>query len=278
MTGSLSAATDFTLLEFSCNGSVWECSSKEAVLLSNSLESHNGISWGRVHDFNFYEIFLSEDNEEILASTDLRTYKKTEIFNLHSLTDKDHEPIFIGYVDDDWILFSAYYFDEGKLPNKKKKKIQLYEFNRNQKTVKKLPVDGIADFKFSVLNDRVYYTGEDGAIFEYSNGTSRDLGIIGWGASISPDGNKLAFRRTGLLYEKVYIYDMNNMTTASIIKFFGHNSINPVLRWSYDSSLIAVQKNGGLGAYPLFVIDASSSEILKKFEVDRACNWFFLTP
>jgi hypothetical protein len=276
--GSLSAAPNFTLLQIGCDGKVLKSSIYESVLMPSTIKDNSKTACGKLHEFNFYDICLSENNEEILASTDLLTSKRTELLDIKSKIDKDHVPAYIGYVDDDWILFSAYYLVDEMLSRWPEKKVQLYEFDRKNNTLKKLPIDGIQDYKFSVLNDRIYYTGEDGAIFENFNGTSKDLGVIGWGVSISPDGHKLAFRKTGILREGVYVLDLRNMRTKSIIKFFGHNSINPILRWSNNSRLLAIHKSGDLGSSPLYVIDVSNQKILNKFEKNRACNWFFLTP
>jgi hypothetical protein len=263
------ADNNFKVLATQCNGTLLEISPDSSYKKLGKVAPVGAAQCSYVQENIYFSI-----NSSSIDLIDIKTFEKMKSFNLKGEIDNNQRLWKIGYVDDTSILFSTYNYEMDKPINKQRKNNFIYEFNFKNNQLSKLPITDCKNTTFSKINNKIYYTGQNAEIYEFSNGVSKKVGARGKGVSISPQGDKLAYITFGLVMERVEILDLKSGKTKTVIR---RGLFEPIISWSDDGSLIAVKTDSDLFKQPLFVINVSNKKILHKFKNTSACNWKFIT-
>jgi Tol biopolymer transport system component len=218
------------------------------------------------------DFFASIDNK--LISSNLLSRKSIKLVNLQEAIDNNYKMWQIGYVDEYSIYFSVREQDKSASIIQKNNYL-IYQFDRKNKETKKV-IKNCGSPYFSVHDDKVYFVDSTGEISVFVEGTTTSTGLKGRFPSVSPDGTMIAYASFGIINEHINIYELKAKTSISIIRFFGPDVVNPIIRWSKDSDHVAVKKKSDLKSGPIYILNISNKNIVRKIEDGHACNWFFV--
>ncbi len=261
--------TSFNLLQLDQDGAMIVSSQGALINIPMKQRQIGDVSFGVLVGNKFYARTI--DNKE-LRITDLKTMKTEVLLDYGKIADVSYKPFSVQYVDDNNIIIEAYTYDSTKHISKANT-YYLFKYDRRVGDIQKVPIN-IDRGPVSVFGKRIYYTGKDGNIYWYDGSTEQSLQIKGTSPTISPDGKRLAYIFSGWIKNGIHIYDTETKKTKSIISFA--DSINPIIRWSSDSSLIAIKTRSDLYVTPLYVVNSMTGEIIRKFKKSYARNWFFI--
>jgi hypothetical protein len=264
------ADSSLILIATQCNGKLLEISPGSPY---KELGKINPV--GTAQCSYLYEDIYFSSNSDSIDLIDTKSLQSIKSIRIKEQLDNNYHLWKICYVDATSVFFSAYLYDTSKPINKQSKSAFIYEVNIRNGEVLKLPITNCRDTTFSKFNDKIYYTGNNTEIYEYSSGVSKKVGARGWGVSISPQGDKLAYIISGLIKERVEILNLTSGKTTTMLK---KGWFWPIIRWSDDGKHIAVNPRSDISAQPLFVINVSSHSVEYKFENTYACNWNFVEP
>ena len=265
---SVFADTSLKLIATQCNGTLLEISPGSAYKELGKISPVGAAQCSYLYGNTYFS-----SNRGSIDLIDMNTLQKINTIKLKDRLDNNYHLWKIGYIDANSIFFSAHLYNNDKPINKQSKNAFIYEVNLQNQEIYKLPITDCKDTTFSKLNDKIYYTGINAEIFKFSAGVSKKVGARGWGVSISPKGDKLAYIISGLIKERVEILDLKSGKTETMIK---RGSFWPIIRWSKDGKHIAVRPRSDISAQPLFVIKVASQTVEHEFEKTYACNWKFV--
>jgi len=255
------------LLFIACNGELRIASEQEVSKISEKYWLGD-VARGMFFDGNFFAF----DNNKLIA-TNLSLMEKTFSLGKNLLFETNYRPWKIGYVDDKRILFCTQRYDPAEPIGTQRKHYYIYQVDRKTNIVQKIAIENCGNANFSFRDNEIYYTGEDGIIYRYSNDRIQSLEIKGKSPTISPDGKKIAYISFGIIRYGIHIYEFETNKKDTIIRL---GEVWPIIRWSEDSRFIAVKKRSDISSNPLFWIDTLNRRNIYKFEKSRACNWFFV--
>jgi len=210
-----------------------------------------------------------------LLITSLTNTNKKELVDLTELLGPGIKPFRIEHIDEKIMILEAMRYDASK-PLKYQWTYSLYQIDKYNLTARLLDIPEYDGGQISAHEGRIYYADRFGKICHSENNIITHMGIEGRCPTISPDGSKLAFISFVLVAEGVYVYDFRSNHTSCLMTFFGPNSVTPIIRWSSDSSLLAIKNHSDLSSTSLYMIESSSGSAIREFEKDGSCNWFFL--
>lgn len=269
-TSMLYAEKHIKLLHIACDGEV-------SVSTERKIEKIQDRFWlGDVQrGFLYKGIFFATDDDKLKA-TDINKRESSYLVDFKNAIEDGYSVWQIVHVDGNKIYFSARRFDQSKPINKQHILSNLYRMDRSTKKIDKININESNDDVFSVFANKIYYSSSDGEIYEYSDNQNNKLNIRGRFPSISPDGKKLAYAKFGIINDIVYIYDLQTRTNKHVMKSFGPNSFDPIIRWSEDSQFIAIKKASDIAKTPIYVINVLSGDTTYTIEENSSCNWFFI--
>jgi len=265
--GASYSGTSFNLLQLSPDELI--VSSRREIAKIPKQSQMGDISLGYLVGYRFYARTI---NREELRITDLKTMKTEVLLNFKNKMEAGCHPFSVQYVDDDQIVIEALKFDRTRQISKDTTS-HLFRYDRHVGAIQRVPID-IGTAPISIYGKRLYYAGKDGIIYWYDGTNNLSLQIKGTSPTISPDGKKIAYIVSGLIRNSIQIYDVETKKTQSVISFFG--AVNPIIRWSGNSRLIAVKTLSDVSLTSLYVVDAATGEIVREFEKSYARNWFFV--
>jgi|GEM_PF-6301944 WD40 repeat protein len=266
--GVSSSETSFNLLQLDQDGAMIISSWGEIIEIPMKQRHIGDVSFGILVGHKFYTI--SDDKD--LRITDLKAMETKVLIDIKKRMDVSCRPFSVQFVDDNRIIIEALKYDKTKYFSKDTT-FPLFQYDRRVGDINRMPINK-DNGPVSVYEERVYYTGQDGNVYFHEGSTEQSLRIKGTSPTISPDGRRLAYIFSGPIKNSINIYDIETKKTQSIISFF--NSINPRIRWSHNSRLLAMSTINDLYVTPLYVIDAMTGEIVHKFKKSFARNWFFI--
>jgi WD40 repeat protein len=258
------------ILHLSCDGEISVSNGKRID------EKQDRISLGDVPRGLLYRKEFLAINKNQLYSTDISIGNTNSLLNFEGVLRKDYFAWRIGYADDKIIILNASKHDQNKPINKQTSHYYLYEIDRRTRTIRRLPILDCTGDMFSASQNKIYYSSENWEINEYSNSSSKKVGIKGRFPSVSPDGNKLAYAAFGLLKDGIFVYDSQKKTKTVALKSFGPDAFEPILRWSADSQYLAIKESSDISRTPLYVFDTLKNNIAFIIEGTTSCNWFFM--
>lgn len=232
----------------------------------------SSIYWGGAIYRNYYYVF---EKKHRIFRYNLQNGNNNFILDLEGAIKESLTLREILYVDTDKIFFSA-----TKPISSAQGIYKSFFFVVNLKTIQvsQLPIYDNVDGNLSIYKNKFYYTRNDGMICVYNGANVESTGIIGRYPTIAPNGLKLAYKTSSNLFEVVKIYCLNSRKTKNAIRFFGESTVNPIIKWSSDSRLIAVHKRSDLTPKPLYIIDTEEGKTIYKIKKNVAENWFFKDP
>ena len=229
----------------------------------------NKNHWGGIIYNEKYYVF---EKKYQIVSYDFQTGTKDIVLDVERGIEDNLIPSKILYISDDKLYFSAAKSDSsihGIF------KFYFFVVNLTTNQISQLPIYDEGDGRLCLYQNKIYYARNDGVICVYDGEKIESTEINGKYPSISPDGLKIAYVTSSSLFEKVKIHFIKDNSTEEVIKFLGKRTVNPRIRWSSDSRLIAVEKRSDFSPQPLYVIDIEEKKTLYKYKKNKAVNWFF---
>ena len=263
---------NFNMLLIMKDGKISKVSpNKSQELINLNFEKDTSI-WGGLL---IGDSFLSFENKYKIFSYDLATGKKKMLINLEGKLKTSLTPNEIIYQDNNRLIVSA---TEPTTSKHGIFKSLIFLIEGKEKRISQIPISNNIDGNVSVIENKIYFTKTDGKIYVFGGKDIRSIDIIGRYPTISPNGLKLAYVIPGKIFETVNILNLESKESKEVISFWGANTVNPKIRWSPDSRLIAVHKRSDISPKPLYILDTDEGKVVFKVKKNVADNWFFENP
>jgi len=262
----------FSILLMTCDGFVM----KTTPLENNYILGKKDI--GDVQRcFLFNKTIYSIDNNRLLA-TNLYSNSSEYINDFNRQFDKNNHLWRVAYVDKNKFLIEAYTIDKTKTFPESHINV-LMVFDRFKNKLYKLPLPEFLEGISSTNGDKIFFTRRNGIINIFENKSTYSLEVKGRYPTISPDGTKLAFIKSGFFLQSVSIYDLKKNHAYSVKNFLGiPGSIKSIIRWSNDNGFIAIKLKSDISKTSIYILNITLRKAVSKLKKYPACNWFFLKP
>lgn len=183
-------------------------------------------------------------------------------------------PWYIGSVTKTKLYFSCYGSSSGFIGGTKTSNISLFEFSFDKFSIEKVKVDTILDdLYFSVKGSEIYFKNIDGNISSLSNGKIKIYRIDGTSPSISADGKKIAYIKSGVIFNSIRVYNIFDETDLKIISVPLFMKAQPNIRWTNDSHNILIGATSDIRKPFIASVDMEGNQTCRK--ETSAVNWFY---
>ncbi len=260
-------AADF--IEFDADG--------EYRLVSN-CEVHKEVGKIDFYNANIKNSFLHEDKLFFFDGLLLKqlTLKdgKVRVLKDFEKTMPSSLPWYIGGVQKSKLYFSSYdsissFKGGGTTPV-----IKLFEYELNEDSVDELDIGAnLGSSYFSVQESKIYFTNRDGDILSYYNGEIESYGVSGAYPEISPDGNRIAYAKSGIIFDSIRVRNLHDGSDLDVIKLPLFMHAQPNIRWSDDSYKVLIGAVSDIRKPIIISADIDGKQECRK--KTSSVSWFY---